>query len=450
MKVAKFGGTSLASAEQIKKVCDIILSDPERRLIVVSAPGKRFKEDIKVTDLLIQCAESQIKNGRAEKERNAVIDRYREIADNLNLSGHIVDVIEEDLNRRLLSNTGNEDRFMDLMKAAGEDNTAKLVAEYLNSRGVKAEYINPKAAGLLLSDEFGNARVLPESYDNLRNYLSARSGIMVFPGFFGYSRGGDVVTFPRGGSDISGSILAAAVQAEVYENFTDVDSVFAANPNIISNPKPIPELTYKEMRELSYAGFSVLHEEALEPVYRMGITVCIKNTNNPSAPGTRIVADRTSSNGPVVGIASDSGFCSIFISKYMMNREVGFGRKVLSILEDESLSYEHTPSGIDNISIILNQKQLDSEKEERILKRIKDELKVDDIYIERDLAMIMIVGVGMMSTVGVAARATGALARAAVNIDMINQGASEVSIMFGIKASDSIEAVKALYHEFFE
>lgn len=450
MKVAKFGGTSLANAEQIKKVCKIITSDPERKLIVVSAPGKRYKEDTKVTDLLIQCAESRLKKGEAAGEMKAVADRYREIAQELGLSGSIVEVIEQDLRDRLSSDPGNRDQYMDLLKAAGEDNAAKLVAQYLISIGFEAEYINPGDAGLLLSDEFGNARVLPGSYDRLKKYLTGRKGLMIFPGFFGYSANGTVVTFSRGGSDISGSILAAAVEAEVYENFTDVDNVFAANPNIIDNPRPIPELTYKEMRELSYAGFTVLHEETLEPVYRKGITVCIKNTNNPAAPGTRIVAHRVSSNGPVVGIASDSGFCSIFISKYMMNREVGFGRRVLSILEDEAVSYEHTPSGIDNISVILQQKQLSEEKEGRILRRIKEELAVDDIVIEKDRAIVMIVGVGMSRTVGVATRATGALAGAGVNIEMINQGASEVSVIFGIKECDRIPAVKALYEEFFK
>lgn len=450
MKVAKFGGTSLANAEQIKKVCDIVLSDPERRLVVVSAPGKRFKEDIKVTDLLIKCAEAALSNGTADKEIDAVVARYREIAQELNLSEEIVVVIAEDLKGRIAADKSNMGKFTDSLKAAGEDNTAKLTARYLKSKGIDAEYINPKDAGLFLSDEFGNARVLPESYGNLEKYLKDRKSLMIFPGFFGYSYSGDVVTFPRGGSDITGSILAAAVKADAYENFTDVDSVFAANPNIVQNPKAISEVTYKEMRELSYAGFSVLHEETLEPVYRMGIPVCIKNTNNPSAPGTRIVPDRESKNGPVVGIANDNGFCSIFISKYMMNREVGFGRKVLSILEDESLSYEHTPSGIDNISVILREKQLDGDKEARILKRIKDELQVDDIFVERNLAMVMIVGVGMMRTVGISSRATGALAGAGVNIEMINQGASEVSIMFGVKADDNIKAVRALYQEFFE
>ncbi|MDP4093364.1 MAG: aspartate kinase [Bacillota bacterium] len=449
MKVAKFGGTSLASAEQIRKVCSIVTADPERRLIVVSAPGKRFKDDIKVTDMLIKCAKKFLETGCAEEELIEIASRYQDIANDLGVKADMGSIVEADLRKRLSGNIENNDKFMDSMKAAGEDNSAKLVAAYLKEKGYDAGYINPRDAGMILSDEYGNARVLPESYGKLKN-LRDRHGIMIFPGFFGYSKSGEVVTFPRGGSDITGSILAAAINADMYENFTDVDSVFAANPNIVDNPAAIPELTYREMRELSYAGFSVLHEETLEPVYRTGIPVCIKNTNNPDSPGTKILTDREAKNGPVVGIASDKGFCSIFISKYMMNREIGFGRKLLHILEDEGVSYEHTPSGIDNISIILRENQLDGPAEKRILNRIKDELDVDDVLIEHNLALIMIVGEGMMRTVGIAARATDALSKASVNIEIINQGASEVSIMFGVNGDDSIKAVKALYGEFFK
>jgi aspartate kinase len=448
MKVAKFGGTSLATAEQIRKVCNIVTADPERRLIVVSAPGKRHKTDTKVTDLLIACAERYLTAGSAERELDAVISRYGEIAQSLALSGRIVEMIASDLRERLASDVSDRARFLDSLKAGGEDNCAKLVAHFLCSVGVEARYINPKDAGLLVSDEYGNAQVLPESYENLRA-LRDTPGVMVFPGFFGYSPGGAVVTFPRGGSDITGSILAAAVKADLYENFTDVDSVFAASPHIVPDPRPIPEMTYREMRELSYAGFTVFHEEALVPVFRAGIPVCIKNTNNPSAPGTMIVHNRRSSTGPVVGIASDGGFCSIYVSKYLMNREIGFGRRLLQIFEEEALSYEHTPSGIDNISVILQGEQFDQAIERYVVHRIKTELAVDDTAVERHLALIMIVGEGMRHTVGIAARATGALARANVNIEMINQGSSEVSMMFGVKEADTVEAVKALYQEFF-
>ncbi|MCG8502883.1 MAG: aspartate kinase [Firmicutes bacterium] len=449
MKVAKFGGSSLATAQQIKKVCNIITADPERRLIIVSAPGKSCDEDIKVTDLLIACAEQYLASGSAERELEAVINRYRDIAEDLGLSQDIIEEISADLQQRLAIETNNREKFMDALKAAGEDNCAKLVAKYLCSINIEAHYINPKEAGLLLSEEYGNARLLPESYQNLRK-LRERSGILIFPGFFGYTPEGVVVTFSRGGSDLTGSILATAVEADLYENFTDVDSVFVANPKIISNPKAISQLTYREMRELAYAGFTVLHEETLVPIYKAGIPICIKNTNNPSAPGTLITREYKGTNGPVTGIAADKGFCSIYVRKFLMNREIGFGRKLLQILEDEGISYEHIPSGIDDMSVILKEHQLKDGIEKRILERIKNELEVDDVSIEHGLALIIIVGEGMTNTVGVATKATNAFAKTGISLEMINQGSSEISMMFAVKAEESAKAVISLYHEFFQ
>jgi aspartate kinase len=448
MKVAKFGGSSLASAAQIRKVYNIVLSDPERQIVVVSAPGKRSKDDIKVTDMLIACAESYLDKGSADNEVDMIVSRYEDIAKELGCHGEIIDLIASDIKNRLNTAVGNRAKFIDLLKAAGEDNCARLVAAYFNATGVEAYYVNPKDAGLLLSNQFGNAQVLPQSYENLKN-LRNMPGIKIFPGFFGYSLEGDVVTFSRGGSDITGSILAAAVEADLYENFTDVDSIYAVDPNIIENPHSIRELTYREMRELSYSGFGVFHEEALIPVYRKGIPVRVLNTNNPDAQGTTILLSRSKENRPVVGIASGTGFCSIYISKYLMNREIGFGRKLLQILEEEGLSYEHTPSGIDNISVILKECQFSKAIEERVIKHIKDQLSVDDIAVSRNQALIMVVGEGMQRTVGIAARITGALAKAGVNIEMINQGSSEVSMMFGVKEEDNVTAVKAIYEEFF-
>ena len=272
----------------------------------------------------------------------------------------------------------------------------------------------------------------------------------MFPGFFGYTRKGEIVTFPRGGSDITGSILAAAIKAAVYENFTDVDSVCAVDPDIAPDVTPIPELTYREMRELSYAGFGVLHDEAIIPAVRAGIPICIKNTNQPEAPGTMIVAEREHKVGHAVGIAGSAGFCTIFASKYLMNREIGFGRRFLQIFEEEGLSFEHMPSGVDNISIILREKDMDASTEKRALNRIKMELGANDITVERDLALIVIVGEGMRYAVGVAAKATRALSDAGVNIEMINQGSSEISIMFGVKATDRNRAIHSLYKAFFQ
>ncbi|PYG87013.1 aspartate kinase [Ruminiclostridium sufflavum DSM 19573] len=450
MKVAKFGGTSLANAEQIKKVCDIVLSDSDRKIIVVSAPGKREKSDTKVTDLLIACAEKQLADGNAVEELNAVVKRFKDIADDLKLGDEIINEIKADLEGRLKLDTSHKGMFMDAMKAAGEDNSAKLVAAYLNSIGKKAQYVSPKQAGLLLSSEFGNAQVLPESFENLK-MLCGIDGIIIFPGFFGYTAEGNVATFPRGGSDITGSILAAALKVDLYENFTDVDAVYAAHPGLVNNPVAISEITYREMRELSYAGFSVLHEDTLIPVFKAGVPVNIKNTNNPTAPGTKIVLSRDySPNSHVVGIASDDSFCCIYVSKFMMNREIGFGRKLLQILEDEGISYEHTPSGIDNISIIFKQSQIKNTSiEQKILARIKNELNCDDVSIDHGLAMIIIVGEGMKNTVGTASRATTALAKASISLEMINQGSSEVTMMFGVRQYEAHKAVISLYNEFF-
>jgi aspartate kinase len=438
----------MASAEQIKKACKIVTSNPERRIVVVSAPGKENENDSKVTDMLITLADNFLKTGDCENELMAVVERYRKIAEGLGLRNEIIKDIENNLRTRISLGYNNKEKFIDRMKAAGEDNCAKLVAKYLKSIGYDAKYINPKEVGFILSDEYGNARVLPQSMKNLSK-LKENSGIMVFPGFFGYSHSGDVVTFSRGGSDITGSILAAAVEAEVYENFTDVDCVFAASPKLVKNPKAISVLTYKEMRELAYAGFSVLHEEALEPVYKKGIPVNVRNTNNPLAKGTMIVPQKDAMNGPVTGIAGAGGFITINIHKYMMNREIGFGRKVLRILEEESVPFEHMPSGIDDISVILRKRFVDEEKLSRIMERIAHDLLVDSVTIGYNLALVMVVGEGMLHNIGVAGRAASALSKGGVNIHMINQGSSEVSIMFGIKEEDLNNAIVSLYNEFF-
>ncbi|MFC3885770.1 aspartate kinase [Bacillus songklensis] len=449
MKVAKFGGSSVANAAQFQKVAKIVMADPERKVIVVSAPGKRFKEDIKMTDMLISLAEQVKEGGDTTGPVRQIVDRYASIANELGVDSAILERIEEDLNDLIVSLHNEEPtRLLDAIKASGEDNNAKLMAAYLSQLGVEAHYVNPKEAGIFVTDEPGNARVLPESYKKIAE-LRNRTGVLVVPGFFGYSTEGKVITFSRGGSDITGSILAAGVKADLYENFTDVDSIYSVNPMIVPNPKEIKELTYREMRELSYAGFSVFHDEALEPVYKMGIPVCVKNTNNPQAPGTYIVAKRNHNDSPVVGIASDDGFCNIHVDKYLMNREIGFGRKLLHVLEDEGISYEHTPSGIDNISVILREHQFDEDVEKRVFGRIQRELDVDSVYVERGLALIMVVGEGMNQSVGVAAKATEAFARANVNLEMINQGSSEVSMMFGVKADGVKKAVKSLYNVYF-
>lgn len=448
MKVCKFGGSSLSCAEQIKKVCDIILDDPARKVLVVSAPGKRGHSDTKVTDLLIRLAQVILNGKDYQKELYEVVERYNSIATDLNLDGSVIQMIEEDLKKRVSMDITVPERFMDSLKASGEDNCAKLVAGYLASIGKNAKYFDPKEAGMLLTDEFGNAQILPESYEKLA-LLANYPGIIVFPGFFGYSKNGDVVTFPRGGSDITGSILAAALNVDVYENWTDVDAVYAVNPALVKNPYAMKEITYDEMRELAYAGFSVLHEEALTPAFQKSIPVHIRNTNNPSAKGTMIVKKRRNYEGMVTGIAGAKGFVTINLTKYLMNREIGFVVKILQILADNGIPLEHMPSGIDSVSIVIKQCNLTPEKEENMVKRFRDELGIDNIYIDKNLSLVMIVGEAMAHTVGVTSRAATCLSKAGINLEIIDQGASEISVIFGVREEFCNYAVKELYKEFF-
>ena len=448
MKVAKFGGSSVANAEQLRKVGNIIKSDPKRKFIVVSAPGKRFKNDTKVTDLLIQLGNAYHNQQNYEVFLVAILERFQEIINDLEIDLSLLSEIENNI-KVALRVEGKPESKMDAIKAIGEDSSAKILSAYLNQNNISAQYMNPKDAGIFVSEEPGNAQILSESFELLYK-LREKDHILVIPGFFGYSKTGKLVTFSRGGSDITGSIVAAGVKAEIYENFTDVDSVYSVNPNIVNNPKEITTLTYKEMRELSYAGFSVFHDEALIPAFREKIPVCIKNTNNPDAPGTFIIAEKEASEKCVVGIASDTGFCSLYVSKYLMNREVGFGRRLLNIFEDEGISFEHAPSGIDDMSVIFRVNNFTKDKEKIVVDRIKDELKVDTVSLHRDLAVIMVVGEGLVNTVGVAGKAASAFAKANVNIEMINQGSSEVSMMFGIKDTDIDAAIRSLYQTFFE
>src|SRR5690625_1579667 len=448
MKVAKFGGSSLADANQFKKVAEIIKNDPERKFIVVSAPGKRHAHDFKITDLLIELGKSFMNNEKYKSYYITITDRFSQIVAELGLDNSLYEDIKTTIDNVMNSELPEEEK-LDSFKAIGEDSSAKILSAYLQKIGLIASYVNPKEAGILLKNDRFGAQLLPESLERI-NELHKKEGISVIPGFFGFTKNGSIATFSRGGSDITGSIIAAGVKASLYENFTDVDSVYSVNPNIVENPKEISVLTYREMRELSYAGFSVFHDEALIPAFEAGIPVCIKNTNNPSASGTMIVAEKEDDEKRVVGIASDTSFSSIYISKYLMNRELGFGRKLFQILEEEEVSFEHAPSGIDDMTIIIRDSQLSNNKQERIVERFKEELEADTVSVHHNLALIMVVGEGMKETIGLAQTATAALGEAKVNIEMINQGSSEVSLMFGIKANDLHRAIRSLYKAFFE
>jgi len=453
MKVCKFGGSSLANATQLNKVIDIVLADPARRIVVVSAPGKRHSGDTKVTDLLIALATTALKGENTDRQFGAVVERYAEMASELRLGEEIVRKIEMDLNDRVAQVSSlKADEFMDLMKAAGEDNNAKLVAVAFEARGKKARYADPKATGMILRGNFGDAELDPESYERLGKAFANFDGIVVYPGFFGYTREGKVATFPRGGSDITGSILAAAVCADVYENFTDVDSVYPCDPRIVEEVKEgegIPTMTYREMRELAYAGFGVFNDDAVIPAVRARIPINIRNTNHPSEPGTLIQQSRRVVPGTVVGIASADGFCNIVVEKYLMNRQIGFGRRLLQVLEGEGISYEHMPSGVDSQCVVVKEQYLPRENEHRIIQSIRKELDPDFVTIERDLTMLMVVGEGMCYTPGMLAKACLALASAGISMSMVNQGSSEVSFMIAIRSQDRDQAVRALYKTFF-
>lgn len=448
MKVVKFGGSSLASATQLQKVLDIVQSDSDRRFIVVSAPGKRSLEDTKVTDALIKYYKAYTSEKDVTEHQEWIIRRYQSIIDELDLGAKILEKISTAIIELASLPIEHNDFLYDAFLAAGEDNNAKLIAEYFKKNGLSAKYVHPRQAGLFVTSEPGNARILPSSYDKLEELIDSDE-ILVIPGFFGVTIDDQICTFSRGGSDITGSIVAAGVKADLYENFTDVDGIFAAHPGVVHHPHSIPELTYREMRELAYAGFSVLHDEALIPAYRGKIPLVIKNTNNPTHPGTRIVLEHTGETIPVVGIAGDDKFVSINISKYLMNREVGFGRKVLQILEELNIRWEHMPTGIDDMSIVLRERELTPIKEQEIISRLTRDLGVDELEIEHGLSIIMIVGENMKSHIGVTATATKALSDKRINLEMISQGSSEVSVMFVIKTEQEKAAIKALYEAFF-
>ena len=448
MKVAKFGGSSVADAHRISKVKEIVESDPQRRIVVVSAPGKRHKDDVKVTDLLIACAQRALSGHEAKAEIDRVINRYSEIACELGLPNQLTDAFRADLEKRVADDQSNPGAYEDAIKAAGEDYCAQLIGSFFAKEGLDAAYLSPQDAGLLVSEEYGQAQVLKESYERLAA-LRERSGVVVFPGFFGYSPQGHLVTFSRGGSDLTGAILAAAVGADVYENFTDVDGISAADPRIINRPALINELTYRELRELSYGGFSVFHDEAVMPALEAGIPINLRNTNNPEHPGTWVVVSREPEPGSIVGVASDHDFCAIYVGKYLMNREKGFGRRLLQIIEEEDLSFDHAPSGVDNITLVLRASQLSEHTVDRVKQKIHELLEADTVSVEYGISILSIVGIGMRHTVGICARVTAALARAGVNIEMIIQGPSELTMIVGVKGEEAPEAVRAIYEEFY-
>lgn len=446
MIVCKFGGSSVANAQQIKKILNIINQEEQRKIVIVSAPGKRNSDDIKVTDLLIQLYDKVLLSEKYDNELNDILHRFESIENELGLTTSLTPLFKKQLLDFIQKYINQPLRLLDAIKSSGEDFNAQLIAAYNNQNGIKTTYLSPKALNMIVSDEPGNAIINDDSFEKIYKVIQNIAGKIIIPGFFGVNENGDRVTFSRGGSDITGAIISRSVHAEIYENFTDVSGIFAANPNIVENPASIHNLTYAEMRELSYAGFNVFHDEALMPLYKEGIPVNIKNTNDPDHPGTMITKSRASSG--VVGVSCDSGFVSINMTKYLMNREIGFTRKLLTILEDNHISYEHMPSGIDDISLIIRKNKF-NDNLYALITEIKNQLNVDDISVEENIAILMIVGLGMKTQVGTANKATEAFRKNNINLKMINQGSSEISMMFGIDEADETKAVQAIYDAYF-
>lgn len=432
-KVVKFGGSSLASARQFKKVGDIIRSDKARRYVVPSAPGKRSSKDEKVTDMLYACYEAASTGASYKKILEKIKERYMEIIDGLELNlnlDHEFAAIEENF-----------------IKGVGRDYAASR-GEYLNGI-VMANYLGYEfidAAEVIFFDENGNFEA--DATDKELSERLAHVERAVIPGFYGSKHDGSIKTFSRGGSDVTGSIVAKAIHADLYENWTDVSGFLVADPRIVDDPEVIETITYKELRELAYMGASVLHEDAIFPVRKEGIPINIRNTNKPEDKGTLIVESTCRKpRYTITGIAGKKGFCSINIEKAMMNSEVGFGRKVLQVFEKYGISFEHMPSGIDTMTIMVHQDEFE-EYEQSVIAGIHRAVVPDSVELESDLALIAVVGRGMKATRGTAGRIFSALAHARINVKMIDQGSSELNIIIGVRNADFETAIKAIYDIF--
>jgi aspartate kinase len=429
--VCKFGGSSVADAAQIRKIEKIIRSDPRRRFIVVSAPGKRDKQDHKITDLLYLCHELADQDMDIEEPFHLVRERYLGIARELRVEIDMEGLLGE-VESRI---RGRASR--DYVASRGEYLSAQVVAAYLRAGFVDtAETIRIQEDG----------RVEEATYGPLGCAL-AGSGMYVVPGFYGSTADGQVKTFSRGGSDITGAIVARAVGAEAYENWTDVSGFLMTDPRIVDNPRPMRLVTYREIRELAYMGANVFHEEAIFPVYKARIPINIRNTNAPDDPGTTIVDKRDTRHGVVVGIAGRSGFSNISIEKLLMNKEIGFGRRLFGILESHRISFEHAPSGIDTMSVIISDDQLKG-KVHTLLEDLKGQLNPDRVEITGSFALIATVGEGMAYHPGIAAKLFTALAEDGINVRVIDQGSSEINIIVGVEAKDYENAVRAIYRAF--
>lgn len=450
MKVVKFGGSSLANGEAFEQAIGIIKAQPERQVVVTSAPGKRFSDDIKVTDLLINYANDVIQHHDYSQVQNDIFSRYQQIGEHFGVGRPALSAIHEIIVELPNGQYPNNDYLMAAFKAHGERLNARLMAAVLQHLGIKARFVDPKDAGLVVKGEPNNATVDDVTYDNLAKFKYADDEKLVFPGFFGFTADGQIATFSRGGSDITGAILARGFNADLYENFTDVDAIYSANPSLVDHPQPIKKMTYREMRELSYAGFSVFHDEALIPAIQGNVVINVKNTHAPEKPGTLIVPNHSFKPEQIVtGIAGGKHYAALYLHKYLLNREAGFTLKILEILNKYGIPYEHMPSGIDDITIIFDRKLLPDELVKIICDEVQEKVQPDTLEWIDDYAIIMVVGEGMLNRVGVAAGIFDELAARKIRISMINQGASRISIMIGTYKKDADNAIRAIYHHFF-
>ena len=437
VKVVKFGGSSLADAEHFRQVASIVKADPTRKYVVPSAPGKRSKEDTKVTDMLYGCYE--LIKAREPREvidaaYDKICERYNGIIKELGLNFDISGELEY-VKNAMLHSSGR-----DYAASRGEYLNGLILAKYLGFAFIDAESVIYFRDNGTFDEEKTNAAVAEEL---------AKNEYAVIPGFYGVMPNGTIKTFSRGGSDITGSIVARAAKATIYENWTDVSGFMMADPRLVNNPCIIQEITYRELRELSYMGATVLHEDAVFPVRGAGIPINIRNTNRPDDEGTWIVSR---SNGYdtekiITGIAGKKGFSVITIEKDMMNSEVGFGRKLLEIFEDNDLPFEHLPSGIDTMSVVVSTALIE-EKRDKLLQTISRDLRPDSVFIEDGLALIAVVGRGMVKAKGTAARVCDSLANAGINIRMIDQSSSELNIVVGVDEGEYEDSIRAIYGEF--
>ncbi len=434
VKVLKFGGSSLADAEQFRKVAAIIQAQPERRYVVASAPGKRFSEDIKVTDMLYDCYKLVKQNKPIDDAFKLIEDRYNGIIKDLGIHLWLQPEFDR-IKNAIVHHAGR-----DYIASRGEYLNSIVLANYIGYDFIDAE------DGIFFKE---NGTLDTEKTNDELTAILEKHERAVIPGFYGVMPNGTIKTFSRGGSDITGSIVARAIKADIYENWTDVSGMLMADPRCVENPAVIPVITYSELRELSYMGATVMHEDAIFPVREMGIPINIRNTNAPEDNGTMIVpsVEDNKVDTVITGIAGKKGFSVIAIEKDMMNSEVGFGRNVLEVLENYNLCFEHLPSGIDTMSVVVNDNDFLPHKD-AIINDIKRRTKADNVTVNGGIALVAVVGRGMAGSKGTASRIFKAIAENDINIKMIDQGSSELNIIVGISEDDYIKTLDAIYREF--